>query len=529
MQSVAELDLRRDRRAFGFGLTLLGLVVFLTFVIGLDAFVLLDVDEPRFVTATRNMYEGGDAIVPWFNGAERFDKPILVYWLQLIGMWIFGPTEFAARLPSVIAVTLAALSTSGIARCIGLRRDLALLSGLALAASAMPQVMGRAATADALLLGCTTACAWFQWRIATREKASFALHLGVWTTLGLAFLTKGPPALVGPAALGLGLLSERRKLHVRAWLLGFLWALALVLAWAIPALVRSDGRYWTEGVMHHVVERSLRPFEGHGGFAPWWYLFYLAAVPITFLPSSAFLLRLFGRHEGEDPIPRHRALWIWVLGTLLVFTLATSKLPHYPMPAFPALAILAAAACSPRHVHRADRWIAGLFIVLGLAFAGLMIAALPATDQVLEWRGENPPGVSSGVVLSALAFAVTMFAAARHSWFGRPVRSLLTASLASLFGFALLASVVFAKLSPRLVAHQLRESAPRVLLEAEALMGWELVMPSAVFYLHRGCAPLSAWPGASGESRAAVCMDRAPRSLPPRAQTQDADALRWPR
>jgi peptidoglycan/LPS O-acetylase OafA/YrhL len=150
--------------------------------------------------------------------------------------------------------------------------------------------------------------------------------------------------------------------------------------------------------MHHVVERSLRPFEGHGGFAPWWYLFYLAAVPITFLPSSAFLLRLFGRHEGEDPIPRHRALWIWVLGTLLVFTLATSKLPHYPMPAFPALAILAAAACSPRHVHRADRWIAGLFIVLGLAFAGLMIAALPATDQVLEWRGENPPGVSSGVV-----------------------------------------------------------------------------------------------------------------------------------
>jgi 4-amino-4-deoxy-L-arabinose transferase-like glycosyltransferase len=64
MQSVAELDLRRDRRAFGFGLTLLGLVVFLTFVIGLDAFVLLDVDEPRFVTATRNMYEGGDAIVP---------------------------------------------------------------------------------------------------------------------------------------------------------------------------------------------------------------------------------------------------------------------------------------------------------------------------------------------------------------------------------------------------------------------------------------------------------------------------------
>jgi 4-amino-4-deoxy-L-arabinose transferase-like glycosyltransferase len=229
------------------------------------------------------------------------------------------------------------------------------------------QVMGRAATADALVARMHYGLRLVQWRIATREKASFALHLGVWTTLGLAFLTKGPPALVGPAALGLGLLSERRKLHVRACSWAFLWALALVLAWAIPALVRSDGRYWTEGVMHHVVERSLLRSRGMGALR-------LGGISSTSrrcrsrsCPAAPFSCASSGGMKGEDPIPRHRALWIWVLGTLLVFTLATSKLPHYPMPAFPALAILAAAACSPRHVHRADRWIAGLFIVLGLA------------------------------------------------------------------------------------------------------------------------------------------------------------------
>ena len=70
---------------------------------------LTDRDETRFAEASREMIQRGDFVVPWFNGAWRFDKPVLIYWCQIASYKILGENDFAARLPSVLFTVATAL------------------------------------------------------------------------------------------------------------------------------------------------------------------------------------------------------------------------------------------------------------------------------------------------------------------------------------------------------------------------------------------------------------------------------------
>ena len=67
---------------------------------------LIDVDEPRYAEAGREMLESGNWVVPYFNYTVRFDKPIFFYWFEAISMNFFGVNEFAARLPSALGALL---------------------------------------------------------------------------------------------------------------------------------------------------------------------------------------------------------------------------------------------------------------------------------------------------------------------------------------------------------------------------------------------------------------------------------------
>ena len=70
---------------------------------------LTDRDETRFAEASREMLQRGDYVVPWFNDAWRFDKPVLIYWCQMASYRVLGENDFAARLPSVLFTTATAL------------------------------------------------------------------------------------------------------------------------------------------------------------------------------------------------------------------------------------------------------------------------------------------------------------------------------------------------------------------------------------------------------------------------------------
>src|SRR5215471_10531127 len=80
--------------------------VLLSFFFALGRAPLFDVDEGAFSQATLEMFERGDFLFTYLNGQPRYDKPILVYWLQAASVLLLGPTEFAFRLPSAVCATL---------------------------------------------------------------------------------------------------------------------------------------------------------------------------------------------------------------------------------------------------------------------------------------------------------------------------------------------------------------------------------------------------------------------------------------
>ena len=59
-------------------------------------------DEPRYSQVAREMWQAGDWVTPTLGGFHWFEKPALLYWLQITSYNIFGVNEFAARFGSAM-------------------------------------------------------------------------------------------------------------------------------------------------------------------------------------------------------------------------------------------------------------------------------------------------------------------------------------------------------------------------------------------------------------------------------------------
>src|SRR5690554_2096766 len=91
------LDSRR------FHLIVLTAAVAIGYVWGIGSLPLFDLDEGAFTGATWSMFERNDFLTPYLHDQPRFAKPVLIYWLQALSVGLFGFTEWAFRLPSVLA------------------------------------------------------------------------------------------------------------------------------------------------------------------------------------------------------------------------------------------------------------------------------------------------------------------------------------------------------------------------------------------------------------------------------------------
>ena len=453
---------------------------------------LWDRDEGRFAETSAELLRSHDWQLPTFAGRLRPDKPILIYWLMAPFIAALGPTAQAVRLPSVLAFGATLLFTWAIGRrLLGARTGLLALAVLATTPLAVS--IGVAATTDSVLLASLlVAAAAMVWSLDDGFRLTTALlfALGV----ALAQLVKGPVGLALPVLTVAGTAFFGRRERVFRWadaawvtgasLLGF----AAFAAWEIPANAATGGAFADLSLGQHVIHRMLGPLDGHGGSWLLYLPYYLVVVTLAFFPWTLHLpgalSALWGGRLGGRPT--RAALLGWMVPTLLLMTMITTKVPHYVVMIWPALAIAVAGVVVAAEERRLDArdllWLRrGIWLfapVAALAVAGMIVAPRFGPLRAL----------APGFMAPALTLAATAVLAVREASASKWVRS-AGVLLAGTFVVGLLLACVTIppfealKAAPTMARLLRTEIAPQVPMAIFAYDAFD--EPSLVYYLGR--------------------------------------------
>jgi 4-amino-4-deoxy-L-arabinose transferase-like glycosyltransferase len=373
------------------------LVALLSFLPGFFAIPPIDRDEARFAQATKQMIENRDYVDIRFQDEVRYKKPVGIYWLQAgavktaqaLGMTRAQTTIWLYRIPSLIGAIGAVLLTYWTALAFVSRRA-ALLAGLMMASSILLGVEARLATTDAMLLATVVAAMGVLARLYLPEqraqRAAAASTLSVWTlpaifwtALAAGVLLKGPLILmvVGVAAAALAIIDRRADwLMALKPLVGVLWLAVLVLPWFVAIIGRADDAFLSESLGHDLIPKLYSNQEGHGALPGSYFVFFwLMFFPGSMLAGLATPAVWAARRE-----PGAKFLLAWLVPSWIMLELVVTKLPHYVLPLYPAIAILIAGIMEARMLSR-SRWltpgIAWWFLIpvlLGIAGVVCLIA-----------------------------------------------------------------------------------------------------------------------------------------------------------
>jgi 4-amino-4-deoxy-L-arabinose transferase-like glycosyltransferase len=461
-------------------LLLLSLACFLP---GLASLQPMDRDEPRYAQASKQMLETGDFVDIRFQDEARHKKPVGIYWMQSAAVALaegFGASEARTaiavyRVPSLIGALATVLLTYWAALVFVGRRG-AFLAAALMGASIILMIEARLAKTDAVLTACSVAAmgglarSYLQRREGHLSWPNVALF---WLGVGIGILVKGPLILmfIGLAALWL-CVRERSALWLQALhpKVGASATLLLVVPWFIAIAVKSGGGFYSASIGQDMLGKVAAGQENHWGPPG----YYLIAFFATFWPGAvlAVIAVPFAFVNRRDDAVA--AALAWVVPSWLVFELAPTKLPHYVMPLYPAIAILTAMAIlrgfvGPQRPGTKPTALLIPFIPLALTIA--IVVAGWQLDRTI-------PFVALPVLLAAAGIA---FLAWKLFAKGRTFRAALVGVAASpLLAFGALGlaqgDLRSLKLSPRLaaVAQAMPCAAPRV-----ATLGYR--EPSLVF------------------------------------------------
>jgi 4-amino-4-deoxy-L-arabinose transferase-like glycosyltransferase len=375
----------------------------LTFFLGLGRQAITDADEGFYAEAAREMVESGDWLTPHFNYADRWQKPVLYYWLTASTYAVAGVTEGAARFWSALSGLGLVLLTWSAARKISGDDEAGWLAGAIVATCYGYFAMARMALPDLPLAFCTTLCIWsvLQDRWALAGLAA-----------GLGFLMKGPVALVVPALVIVPIWWREGRFRKPSFTVRHLAIAALIFAVVgLPWYVAMTLTHGTAYLQSFFIGDNLERFATDRFNEPRGVLFYVPIVILGMLPWAMYMLVLPWR-SLTDVLRRRRALtddeWrllLWALAPLIFFTLSIGKQPRYILPVLPPLAIMVARSITVRLPPSPLRGFGEARKPDGLAVATWMTAVLYGALAILLWRA-RPLFISAYPALSLIAVAV---------------------------------------------------------------------------------------------------------------------------
>ena len=343
-------------------------------------------DEGRYGEVARQMWLG-DGLVPVLNGVPFFHKPPLTYWVNMLGMSVFGPTPFSVRLgPALGAWLMGAALWLTLRRQQGVRR--AGVALLVLATTPFFFIGGQYANHDMLVAGTITAAVLCIYRAVVDGAPVLRWLLLGWAFCGLAVLSKGLIGVVLPAiVVGPWLLAQGRWRDMLRLLnpLGLLVFAAVALPWMLAMQQRYTGFF-----DYFIVEQHFRRFAGttFNNVQPSY--FYLWVLPVLTLPwalwgvASVARLRADAKTAGRTTDWRWTGLLVWwALVVLAFFSMPASKLVGYIMPALAPVCALLALPMTDRD-GQTHRWLRPTLAVAALfcvALVGALAWVAPKSGQ----------------------------------------------------------------------------------------------------------------------------------------------------
>jgi 4-amino-4-deoxy-L-arabinose transferase-like glycosyltransferase len=466
-------------------------------------------DEPDFAQCVREMRERGSWLLPYLNGLPYSEKPILFYWLMKLsamgGEWLTGGAGFthgvaawALRLPSALAAAGFLFGfRSWTARFVD--PDLAEPACLVLGVVPIWVLQAQTIQID-MVFAALLAWSWCSWLagylllrgLAPRPGGTgagqaragapgTAWFVMAYAALALAFLAKGPLAVVLSLPLALAFLAWQRDLRalgsVRAGT-GLLVGAAIVLPWYLAATVQGGAAYAYQMVVHQNLERALHAWDHIQ--PPWKYVEYLASdfFPWTLLLPAAALALARPRKAAGAPDPATRFQVLAVAVPFLLLSCSQSKQSKYLLMVYPFLALLLArllVALAPDRVRRFAWLLAG-----GLALPGLALAAVS-----LLGAGGHRLQAQVGPYLGPLRLLAAIFLAGAAVLAARPAANgrFLARTVAATLGLAFLVTGTwgFRRLDP-LKGYRAWTAAVTPLIAGRQVYFWQTIRSGVMVY-----------------------------------------------
>jgi 4-amino-4-deoxy-L-arabinose transferase-like glycosyltransferase len=375
-----------------------------------------DPDEGRYTNVALTMLENGDWVTPMRNeNTAHWTKPPVTYWLVASSVAVLGRTPWAARLPIALAYLACIWLTWRCAR--RLLPGAEATAAIVYATMLLPFGAAQLVTTDFPLAAAQGLAmyAFVEYRFGNGNRPAWLLLM--WVAFAIAFMTKGPPALVPLLAVAaLHILSPAdTSIDVRWHVGGVLIFIVLALPWFVVVAVRHDGlmQYFLGA---ELVDRVASNKFGRNGEWYGWAKIYLPTLILGTLPWTRSLwhwvrtLPASFRRWGDQVVRRKQAelllVALWIIIPLTVFCIARSRLPLYVLPIFVpvALAISAQRKLDGCALPRGS-WLATWVVIL-LALR-LAAAHFPTHKNAAAWaealRSRSPGPIAEVVFVEDMA------------------------------------------------------------------------------------------------------------------------------
>jgi 4-amino-4-deoxy-L-arabinose transferase-like glycosyltransferase len=410
------------------------------FFFRLSGIGLLGPDEPRYAQVASEMLARHDWVTPILYHHTWLEKPILLYWGEMLSYSAWGVRDWAARIPSAVAATLLVFGTYFTVRRIRPRARLD--AALMIASSVLILGFARAAATDMLLASpwCLSLLAWFCWYhlapgtgaaaypVAKRPLANGGAEsapprsarlwlLAFYALNALAALAKGPvaPALAGFVLIAFCASQRNFRALVRTLdPVGLAVFFAVAAPWYGLVQLRTPEFFRVFFLQHNLARFGSNLYRHK---QPFWY--YIPVTLVATVPWTVWLMHGVGDgfrglrsraskpgepcpSDPEDPAGEpgftfEVFLLLWALVPIAFFSLSRSKLPGYILPSIPALLILAAVAVH-RRAGREERprW-------TSIAAHAVLLAGLSAAGCLAPQLAFKQPLSASSLMLAAFA------------------------------------------------------------------------------------------------------------------------------